>query len=252
MSNERFDQDLRSVLLEDAPPDVPDDLRHRVAAVPDTHPVVVRPSQAPWRRPVLVWAAALTAAAVVLAVGVLQFRPDPQPGIGSDPSPNPPPSSTPSPVASSDGEVGGCLAVDLNARILAWQGAAGGRIADVRITNTTARACLIQGTPGLELVDAGGRVLIDSAAAGSRGEPHVAASDPVYELGPDGHLGTEVLASNYCGPTAEMPIDIAIRLPAGGGRIVAEPEAGVSSADAIPPCLGAASDAQIAMNGWRP
>lgn len=251
MSDERFDQDLRSVLLEDAPRDVPDDLRHRVAAVPDRYPVASRSSRAAWRRPVLMWAAAVTAAAVLLAVGVRQFGPDPQPGIGSDPSPTVPASSTPSPVASSGGDVGGCLAADLNARILAWQGAAGSRIAEVRITNTTARPCLIQGTPGLELVDAGGRVLIDSAAAGPSGEPHVAATDPVFELAPDGDLGTEVQASNYCGSTPAMPIDIAVRLPAGGGRIVAKPDAGVSSVDAIPPCLGAATDAQIVMNGWR-
>jgi hypothetical protein len=251
MSDERFDQDLRSVLLEDAPRDVPDDLRHRVTTIPDRHPVASRPSRSAWRRPVLMWAAALTAVAVVLAVSVLQFGPDPQPGIGSDPSPTPPPSSTPSPIDTSGGEVGGCLADDLDGQILAWQGAAGSRIAEVQITNTTARPCFIQGTPGLELVDAGGRVLIDSAAAGPSGEPHVAATDPVFELAPDGQLGTEVQASNYCGPPPEMPIAIAVRLPAGGGRLVVEPDAGVSSADAVPPCLGAATDAQIAMNGWR-
>ena len=56
MSDEQFDQDLRSVLLDDAPRDVPEDLRRRVAAVPVTHAVALTGSRPIWRRPVPLWA----------------------------------------------------------------------------------------------------------------------------------------------------------------------------------------------------
>jgi len=59
-----------------------------------------------------------------------------------------------------------------------------------------------------------------------------------------------VQVSNYCGPTSSPPIDIAFTLPSGGGRFVAVPGTGVSSAEAVPLCLGSAG-AQISMNGWR-
>jgi hypothetical protein len=249
MSDERFDQDLRSVLLEDAPRSVPDDLRCRVEAVASTHEVEGRAARPAWRRPALVWAPVVAAAVVVLAVGVVRFLPDAQPGIGSDPSPTP--SSNPSPGGSPVGAVVACLAADLDGRILGWQGAAGSRIAEVEITNASASRCLVQGTPGLELVDGSGRVLIDSAAAGPSGQPHVASTDPSFELAPEGRLVTEVQVSNYCGPAPTLPIDIALTLPSGGGRLVATPDTGVSSDEAVPPCLGSASDAVIAMNGWR-
>jgi len=140
--------------------------------------------------------------------------------------------------------------VDVEGRILGWQGAAGSRIADVEITNTTARPCFVRGTPGLQLVDAGGRVLIDSATAGPSGQPQITQADVEFELTPGGRLRTQVQASNYCGPAPSPPIDIAFTLPSGGGRFVAVPGTGVSSAEAVPLCLGSAG-AQISMNGWR-
>lgn len=260
MSDERFDQDLRSVLREDAPRDVPEDLRRRVAAVSATDTAVLHPPRSAWRRPVLAGAALLAAAVVVLAVGLVPFGRPPG-GIGTDPSPTPslPSSSIPSPSASSSASPsasagaadGTCLAADLEGRILGWQGAAGSRIAEVEITNRAPGPCRIQGTPRLELVDANGRVLIDSTTAGPSGAPHVAPTDPTFELAPNDRLTTEVQASNYCGPAPSTPIDIAITLTAGGGRLLATPDTGVSSAEAVPPCLGSAATAEIAMNGWR-
>lgn len=275
--DERFDQDLRSVLLEDAPRDVPEDLRRRVAAVAATHPAATRPSGTAWRHSVPLWIGAVAAVVVALAVASWWFGAAPQPGVGGPPSSSPavdpstspssgaiasPPSTpatsaspssrpgaSPSPTPASSAS-GACGAVDLQGRILGWQGAAGSRIADVEITNIAARSCAVRGTPGLQLVDAGGRVLIDSATAGPSGEPHVAPTDPELELAPGGRLRTLVQTSNYCGDAPTLPIDIALTLPSGGGRFVATPGAGVSSADATPPCLGS-TGGQITMNGWR-
>lgn len=267
MSDERFDQDLRSVLLEDGPRDVPDDLRNRVAVIAATHPVTADRARPAWRRPIALSLGGL-AAAVLVVVILWRFLPPALPGVGGEQSPSPSvpataslsvvpspslsnvPISSPSPVPSPSASVGACRAADLAGRILGWGGAAGSRIADVEVTNTSASPCVIRGTPGLELVDATGRVLIDSASAGPSGQPHVAPADPRFELAPGGHVRTQVQASNYCGPAPSLPIDIAFTLPSGDGRFVAIPGTGVSSAEAVPPCLGA-TGANIAMNGWR-
>jgi hypothetical protein len=256
MSDQGFDEDLRSVLLEDAPREVPDDLRRRVAAVPVTNPAPSRPFRPAWRRPVLLWTGALAAIVVVLTVVSLRFGPAPGAGVGGVPSP----SSSDGASAATTGtrstsappstSVSACRAVDVQGRILGWQGAAGSRIADVEVSNVTASPCFVRGTPGLQLVDGSGHVLIDSATAGPSGQPHIRSADATFELTPGGRLRTEVQASNYCGSAASPPIDIALTLPSGGGRLVATPGAGVSSADAVPPCLGS-TGAVITMNGWR-
>jgi hypothetical protein len=274
MSDERFEHELRSVLLDDAPRDVPDGLRRRVAEVSAADPHQAGRSRSAW--PVrLVGTAGLAALIVVLVVGFWRLGPASQPGIGEEPSmsldrspvassppssspssPSPSassPSSSPSPspsVSPSPSGVGVCLAGDLAGQILGWQGAAGSRIADVEITNRNAGRCIVRGTPGLELVDATGRVMIDSTASGPSGEPRVGPTDAAFELAPGGRLRTEVAVSNYCGAAPKLPIDIAFSLPTAGGRLVAKPGSGVASTEATPPCLGSTGSA-ISMNGWR-
>ena len=252
MSDERFDQDLRSVLLEDAPREVSDDLRRRVAAIPMTHPVAGSMARPIWRHPVPLAIGALAAVVVVAAIGFWRLGPAGQTGVGAVAS-SPPASTAPSPVPQASASSGGviaCLAADLEGRILGWQGAAGSRIAEVAITNTATRSCFVRGTPALQLVDASGRVLIDSATAGPSGQPHVTAKDPTLELAADAQVRTEVRASNYCGPAPMPPIDIAFTLPSGGGRLIVVPGPGVSSTEAVPPCLGS-TGSLIEMNGWR-
>lgn len=255
MTDERFDQDLRSVLMEDAPRDIPDDLRRRVAAIPMTHPVATRRSRLRWGLPELVRTGALAAVAIVLAVAFFRLVPQPGPGVGGDPSPSPSPFSSPSssvapsPTSSPSAAIGACQAADIAGTILGWQGAAGSRIADIEISNTSTLSCTVRGTPALQLIDGGGRVLIDSTSAGASGEPHVAPTDPSFELAPGGRLQTEVQASNYCGAEPSAPIEIAFTLPSDGGQFVAKPGAGVASDTAVPPCLGS-TGSSIAMNGW--
>lgn len=279
MSDQRFEGDLRSVLLEEAPREVPDDLRRRVAAVSATHPVASGPSRPARRHPVPFLIGGLAALAIVLVAvaAIAAWWSTSEPGFGGPPSPSPsvepsvepsgapsqspapapstaPPSavgSSPSPTSPSSTSVSACRAGDVSARILGWQGAAGSRIADVEVTNTAARPCLVRGTPGLQLLDAAGRVLIDSATAGPSGRPRATSTDAELGLAPGGRLRTQVRTSNYCGPTPLPPIDIAFTLPSGGGRFVAVPGPGVSSTDAGPPCLGGATAGQITMNGWQ-
>jgi hypothetical protein len=258
MSDERFDQDLRSILQEDAPRDVPNELRRVVADIPSTHPAGRgRPI---WREPIPLWVGGLAAAMLVIAIGVGRLGPLLSTVVGGSPTPLPTvgPSPTASSVAiaspsitpSASPAVVACVAADLEARILRWQGAAGSRIADVGITNTSARLCVVRGTPGLQLVDANDVVLLDSATAGPSGQAHVVPSNPSFELSPGSSLRTEVQASNYCGPDATLPIHIVFDLPAGGGKVNVTPASGVSSDEAVPPCMGSTAGT-IAMDGWR-
>ena len=270
MNDDRFDDDLRSVLLEDAPTLVPDDLRQRVARVPDQYPIMARTARPIWRRTVPVWAGAI-AAVVVLAFGVWRFGPIQAPGVGgptSSPSaalssaPSAAPTSAPSsalaspktasqaPASVAPAGPAACPGSTLSGRILDWQGAAGSRIADVLVTNTGSTPCYVRGTPGLELIDANGRVLIGSNAS-EAAPPSVAPSDPTFDLAAGGTVKTMVQVSNYCGAPGTMPIRIRFNLPASGGSFTANPGPGVSSAEAIPPCNGPGSPAHIAMNGWR-
>lgn len=250
MSDERFEQELRSVLLDDAPRDVPDSLRRRVAGVTAADPGPTARGRIRWPLRVA-GTAGLVALIAVLVLGVWRFGPASQPGTGEEPSASASPSLSPSPSASpSPSGAGLCLATDLAGRILGWQGAAGSRIADVEITNASAGTCTVRGTPGLELVDATGRTMIDSQTSGPSGRPRAAPADPAFELAPGARLRTQVAASNYCGPAPTLPIDIALTLPSAGGRLVASPGPGVASTEATPPCLGSDGSA-ISMNGWR-
>ena len=254
---------------------MPDDLRRRVAAVPATHPLSGRVSGPSWRRPATLWLGAGAALVLVLVAASWWFGPAAQQGVGglptSSPSTEPPltlpssvavispsvshepsPSSaapTPSMTPAPSGPIA-CAASELEGRILGWGGAAGTRGTDVEITNTAAHPCFVRGTPRLQLIDSTGRVLIDSAAAGASGEPHVAPGDKADRAGGGRPAQTTVTASNYCGAAPTLPIDIAFTLPAGGGRLVAVPGAGVSSSEAVPPCLGS-DPATIAMAGWK-
>jgi len=243
-ADDRFDEDLRSVLLEAAPGSVPDELRRRVAAIPEAAPTAASASPSP-AAAVSPWLVLAAVAAVIVAVAIIR------PGGSSPDAAGPPTTGPASPSPATSLMAGACPAAELSAHILGWQGAAGSRIAEIELMNTAERTCRVFGTPGLTLLDADGRVLIDSASAGASGRPQVPSSDAGIEIGPGGRLQTEVIVSDYCGPTPVPPYRIGVDLPAGTGLVVATPAAGVSSDDAIPPCNGPAG-ARIEMNGWHP
>jgi hypothetical protein len=124
----------------------------------------------------------------------------------------------------------------------------GSQIAIVRVTDMSTASCRLQGTPGLQLLDAAGHVLLDSKTQGASGLPHVSPGDKVWTLGHLGSVTTMVEVQNYCGPvTPILPTTIAMLLPSNGERIVA-----TANADGtVPPCNGSPGDAgSISMNGW--
>jgi hypothetical protein len=262
--NDRFDDDLRSVLREETPPDAPTALRQRVAAIPAAMPVPVKPRRT-WS---LAWPLLATAAGafvLVVAIATLRAGQEPPSGVGGQASPSlaavasgaaasatpsvaPSPSAKPSPSSHPASSAVSavpppCAAADLTAAIMSWQGAAGSRIATIEVENhSPGGVCMLQGDPGLRLIDATGRVLIESSHF-----PAVIPKSSWVKLGASTQIMVRV--ANYCGPTPASPIDIGLVLAGGGGTVIAKPHAGVSSADAIPPCNGPAGP-EIDTTGW--
>ena len=120
-----------------------------------------------------------------------------------------------------------------------WEGAAGSRIATVRLTNHGQTACLIADLARPQLVDASG-ILIDGTAPATAGQ---------LVVEPGAGLETLVSAGNYCGLSPVAPVSVAFIL-GDGDRLVADP---VSPTDAtVPPCLGTSQPAAISMHTWAP
>jgi hypothetical protein len=140
-----------------------------------------------------------------------------------------------------------CLTSQLSARIVSWKGAAGNRIADVRVTNEGPVKCILAGNPRVQLRGSDGAVLIDSSTNGG-GAPSSSGTGAI-DVPSVGAVTTEVDASNYCGPAPALPITVAFILPAGAGTVVAKPAPGTDDAFAVPPCNGSAP-AVISTNGW--
>ncbi len=253
MSNERFDRDLRSVLLEADPGEVPEALRVRVAAVTEQSSER-RPESRRWRwlNPLsgLASAAALVAVAVVVALVASRLVPTDL-GVAGLPSASAsaPMSPAASPSSSTSPATAGCPADNLGGHITGWQGAAGSRIATIEVSTTGAAACLLDAAPRLQLIDAIGRTLIDSAQTSPAPSGSRATAGTDFLLAPGRLATTDVEASNYCGQAATLPIAIGLVL-SDGGRILLEPAPGVSGVDAVPPCNGPIGSV-IAMNGWR-
>jgi hypothetical protein len=135
-----------------------------------------------------------------------------------------------------------CLATQLSARITSWQGAAGSRIADVRLYNTSFVTCYVRNFPRVRLVSAGGAVLIGGPAASLTGAKHT--------ITPLHYRHTMVQTSNYCGGAYTAPVTLTFNLAGVLGRVVAIP---LSSTDTsgVPPCLGSPGSAgNIQMQAW--
>jgi len=136
-----------------------------------------------------------------------------------------------------------CIGSQLSARIVDWQGAAGSRIADVVLVNTSFSTCTIRNYPRVRLVSAHGAILINGTAASI-----TAAAHTLPRLG---FLKTEVSDNNYCGPSYAKPVTLAFVLPDSLGRVVAMPLSPTDSSG-VPPCLGAAGSAgHISMHAWH-
>jgi hypothetical protein len=146
-------------------------------------------------------------------------------------------------IASVSAATPACHASSLSARITLWEGAAGSRIADVRLYNTSFTACYVRNFPRVRLVSATGATLIGGSAAST-----TAATRTIMPLH---YVKTEAQTSNYCGPAFTAPATLTFTLSGTLGRVVAIP---LSSTDTsgVPPCNGAPGSAgSISMHAWH-
>ena len=173
--------------------------------------------------------------------------------VATSPASAPPPTPTVRPTTAPTAEPTAappvaCHAAQLKATVKSWEGAAGHQIATLRLVNDSPGTCVIQGTPGLQLVDAHGAVLIDSATSDQPVVPHVDPGDEVFLMDHGTVIATMVQVANYCGALdATPPTTIAFLLPSGGGRLVAAPGPGGD----VPGCMSdPGTPGSIDMNGW--
>jgi Protein of unknown function (DUF4232) len=171
-------------------------------------------------------------------VAVASVPPTPTPSpVAASPAVTPSPAPTRKPVESTPPPATPVCAPDvLTARITAWEGAAGSRIADISVTNHGSVGCELPEPKTLALIDGANKTLMSGVGpAGSA--IHLAAGETVTTL---------VDASNYCGATPSAPVTV--RFDVAGHDLKADP---VSPTDAtVPPCNGATVAASIQMQPW--
>ena len=134
-----------------------------------------------------------------------------------------------------------CNAVDLDGRIVRWEGAAGSRIATVELRSTAAGDCSLPSEAQLALIDADGVPLIVDATE----RWHTAIS-------PGGVLHAMVQVGNYCGSEGRDPVMIHVEATFAGGKdsVSLFPAAGGLSG--VPPCNGPEASGVIEMQPWQP
>jgi hypothetical protein len=145
------------------------------------------------------------------------------------------PSSSPGSSATTSGE---CTPNDVDAVITRWEGAAGNRIADVTLTNTSQRRCTVQSLARPQLVDGNGDVLIKGS------DP---TSFKLLALEPGDVLTTLVDTSNYCGSAPRPPVTVDF-VERDGALIVAT--ALTPTDTTLPPCNGPGQPGAIQMQPW--
>jgi hypothetical protein len=206
--------------------------------------------------------AAVLVVALVAVFAVLNNRPDqtapgalpstsPSPSVAfASPSPSvavaipapptPTPSASPAPTAAPSGSpaLAACDGSSLSARITSWEGAAGSRIANVRLTNAGAAPCATTAVARARLVDGGGTELIQGAQPSGGATITIPAGASVTTL---------VQVSNYCGAAPVAPVGIAFDIN-GVATVLAKP---ASNTDAtVPPCNGPGQPGTIEMHPW--
>ena len=92
-----------------------------------------------------------------------------------------PPAPTPVPVSPPPG-MPACAATDLRAVLTRYGAAMGTAYADERVTNASPDACYLQGTPGAQVLDEKGKVVLDGMRATQPlpGRPSVMAGPPSW------------------------------------------------------------------------
>ena len=132
----------------------------------------------------------------------------------------------------------------MKASIVRWEGGAGSRFAALRITSKSGVTCTVRGKPGVRLLDAKGKIVLDSAKIKGIGGPRVNKGDPAVVLGPGDELELDVQWTNWCTSQPARPLTVGLVLTDRGGLLKAS-RAPVSGGDDAPPCTSKGKAAEI-------
>jgi Protein of unknown function (DUF4232) len=144
------------------------------------------------------------------------------------------PEATPTSVP---GAVEACAPAALSGEIVAWEGAAGHRIATIKVHNTGSSACTVPTQLRPALVDQSGNALIV-------GSPAQATESITLNAGAAASALVDM--TNYCGADPSAPLGIRLNLPS-DQSIEAYPAAGVRLPIDPPPCNGPNAASTIEM-----
>jgi hypothetical protein len=139
------------------------------------------------------------------------------------------------------GPAAACTADQLSGTIEAWDGAAGHRIATLKVHNNASVDCVLPELLRPALVDADGRTLIVGAP--------VSGTAP-FGLPADADATAMVDMANYCGKTSTAALKLRLYLPDESSIELAASATLTNSMD-VPPCNGPNEPATIQMQPLR-
>ncbi len=147
-----------------------------------------------------------------------------------------------------------CVATDLKGELSGWGAAAGTTYFRLHVTNASKGTCYLQGTPGAQVLDGHGQVVLDGtkAVGAVPGRPSVAGGDPVGVLTAGASTDVPIGWSDWCGPAISGPFSFAVVLPRDGGRLVASWAPGIPPLDRPVTCMGGATSEVFANGPFQP
>ena len=147
-----------------------------------------------------------------------------------------------------------CAARALTALLTRFGPAMGTTYTTMRITNTSTATCYLQGTPGAQVIDGQGRIVLDGTKATGAvpAAPGVDGADPVLVLVPGASTDLAIGWSDWCGPVIKGPFSFAIVLPRDGGRLTATWARSVQALQAAANCMGGLTSEVFSLGPFAP
>ena len=157
----------------------------------------------------------------------------------------PPPARTPVPTAVPTATPGPlCAASQLVSAVALWETVAAGTQANVMVTTAAGvtTVCYMRGSVEAQMVDGGSGIIADSGP----GSATIASSDPFFAVNPGDKFHTSIIWSNWCPKGPSQPVTVALVLPLGLGRVVAN----TSGPTPVPGCVSSGSPSAVTSGRW--
>jgi hypothetical protein len=156
-------------------------------------------------------------------------------------TPKPTPKVTPLPPLA----IGLCTGNQLKLTLLYWVGSSGNpSYGHLSATNVSSASCTMRGTPRSQIVDGGGKVIVDSGNGGAE----ISTGDPAYTVAPNGVVYAIVEWDNWCKSSPKQKLTVATYQPFGLGRNQAKSNGNAP----IAYCSSSSSKSTVKATPWAP